>query len=143
MEVPRLGVKLELQLLAHTTATATQNPSGIYDLHHSSQQHQILNPLSRARDRTQNLLVPSWIRFRCTTMGTPKKDFFLSFESDLPRSSQQHQILNPLSKGRDRTCILTDTRLGSLLLSHNGNSQTHFQEKLISELGFESWVSVN
>ena len=26
MEVPRLGVELELQLLAYTTATATQDP---------------------------------------------------------------------------------------------------------------------
>ena len=31
----------------------------------------ILNPLSEARDWTQNLVVPSWIRFHCTTMGTP------------------------------------------------------------------------
>ena len=36
MEVPRLGVKSELQLQAYTTATATWNPSHIYDLHHSS-----------------------------------------------------------------------------------------------------------
>ena len=36
MEVPRLGVKLELQLLA--TATATLDPSHVCDLHHSSQQ---------------------------------------------------------------------------------------------------------
>ena len=31
-------------------------------LHHSSQQRQILNPLSKARDRTCNLMVPSQIR---------------------------------------------------------------------------------
>ena len=31
------------------------------DLHHSSWQLQILNPLSKARDRTQNLMVPSQI----------------------------------------------------------------------------------
>ena len=29
---------------------------------HSSRQHQILHPLSKARDRTRNLMVPSWIR---------------------------------------------------------------------------------
>ena len=34
MEVPRLGVKLELQLPACTTATATQDLSRILDLHH-------------------------------------------------------------------------------------------------------------
>jgi len=32
MEVPRLGVKLELQLPAYTTATATPDPSCICDL---------------------------------------------------------------------------------------------------------------
>ena len=32
---------------------------------------QILNPLREARDRTRNFMVPSWIRFRCATMGTP------------------------------------------------------------------------
>ena len=35
MEVPRLGVKLELQLLACTTATAMQGPSCTCNLHHS------------------------------------------------------------------------------------------------------------
>ena len=50
MEVPRLGVELELQLPACTTATATLDPSHIHDLHHSSQQRQILNPLIRAGD---------------------------------------------------------------------------------------------
>ena len=44
MEVPRLGIKLELQLLAYTTAIATQDPSRVCDLHHSSQQRWILNP---------------------------------------------------------------------------------------------------
>ena len=33
MEVPRLGVKSELQLLAYTTAIATPDPSGVCDLH--------------------------------------------------------------------------------------------------------------
>ena len=70
MEVPRLGFKLELQLPAYTTVTATPDPSRICDLHHSSQQRQILYPLSEARDRTCNFMLLSWIHFRCTTMGT-------------------------------------------------------------------------
>ena len=57
MEVPKLGIELELQLLAYTTATATLDPSYICDLYHSSQQCQIPNPLSKARDRTAY----SWI----------------------------------------------------------------------------------
>ena len=52
-EVPRLEVKSELQLPAYVTATATPDLSRVYDLHHNSQQRQILNPLSEAMDRTR------------------------------------------------------------------------------------------
>ena len=38
MEVPRLGVELELQLPVYTTATAIRDPSHGFNLHHSSQQ---------------------------------------------------------------------------------------------------------
>ena len=62
MGVTRLGVELELYLLAYATATSTPNPSYVCNLHHSSWQHQILiNPLSEARDRTRNFMVPSQI----------------------------------------------------------------------------------
>ena len=40
-------------------------------LHHSSRQRQIFNPLSKARDRTCNLMVPRRIRFRRAMTGTP------------------------------------------------------------------------
>ena len=56
MEVPRLGVELELQLLVYATATAMQDLSQVCDLHHSSWQLQILNPLSGARDGTRILI---------------------------------------------------------------------------------------
>ena len=54
MEVPGLGngVKLELQLPAYSTATATAELSHSFSHYHSSQQCQILNTLSKARDRT-------------------------------------------------------------------------------------------
>ena len=52
MEVPRLGVKSQPQLPAYATVTATPDPSHVYNLHHSSWQHWILNPLSDARDQT-------------------------------------------------------------------------------------------
>ena len=71
MDIPRLGGKSELQLPAYTTATAMLDLSNICDLHHSS-----------------------W----------------------------QHQIPNPLSKDRDQTCILMDTRKVHNTLSHNRNS---------------------
>ena len=52
MEVPRLGVKSELQLPAYTTATAIWDLCCICALCHSSGQRRILNPLSKARDQT-------------------------------------------------------------------------------------------
>ena len=76
MEVPNIEVELEWQLpLAYATATAMLGPSHICNLHHSS---------------------------------------------------QQRQILNPLSKARDQTCILIDTAQVLNLLSHNGNSLFYF-----------------
>ena len=67
MEVSRLGVELELQLPAF--ATATCNLSCVCDLHHSSWQCQILNPLSKARDRTCIPMDTSWVLNPMTTRG--------------------------------------------------------------------------
>ena len=50
MEVLGLGVELELQLPAYTTATAMPDRSLFCSLHCSLWQGQILNPLSEARD---------------------------------------------------------------------------------------------
>ena len=41
MEVPRLGVDLQLQLPAYPAATAMQDLSCVRDLHHSSRQRWI------------------------------------------------------------------------------------------------------
>ena len=49
--------------------------SCVCDLHHSSWQHQILNWLSKARDRACVLVDASQIRFRCAMMGTPTRAF--------------------------------------------------------------------
>ena len=61
MEVPRLGAESELQLLAYTIAMPDLR--FVSDLHHSSWQCQILNPLNKYRDRTCN----SWIVVRLVT----------------------------------------------------------------------------
>ena len=58
MEVPKLGVKLELQLPAYTTATARRDPSLVRDL------HQILNPLSEARDQIRIFTGASRVHYR-------------------------------------------------------------------------------
>ena len=50
MEVQRPGVKSELWLLAYAITTAMWDLSHVCNLHHSSQQCQILNPLSDARN---------------------------------------------------------------------------------------------
>ena len=63
MEVPRLGVPLELQLRTYTTATAKPDPSHVCDLHYSSQQCRILSPMSEVRDQICILMDTSWIRF--------------------------------------------------------------------------------
>ena len=70
MEVPRLEVKSELQLLFYATATGMQDTSHIYNLHHSSEQCQIPHPLSKSRDQNSILMDTSQIRFHCT-VGTP------------------------------------------------------------------------
>ena len=77
MEVPRLGVELELQLPAYTTVTATPDPSRVCDLHHSPRQRQrwVLNPLSKARDLTCVLMDSGQIRFHRAMIGTPKQMF--------------------------------------------------------------------
>ena len=71
MEVPRLGVQSELLLPASTTATATPDLSCICDLHHSSWQHRILNPLSRGQGSNLHLMVSGRIRFCCAMKGAP------------------------------------------------------------------------
>ena len=81
MEVLRLGVKSELQLPAYTTATGRPDPRHVFDLHHSSWQCWILNPLSQARDCACVLMNTSWVHYRWATMGTLIPEFLLSWSS--------------------------------------------------------------
>ena len=63
MEIPRLGVESVLQLPAYTTATAASDLSCVFDLHHSSQQRRVLNPMSEARDQICIFMNTSQIRY--------------------------------------------------------------------------------
>ena len=78
MEVPGLGVKLELQLQAYATAMATPYPSHICNLCHNIHQCQILNPLMRP---VSNLLPHGYYIGSLThwdTMGTQKLLFLIN-----------------------------------------------------------------
>ena len=84
MEVPKLGVKLELQLPGYARATTMPDTRGICELHHSSRQRRIPNPLSEAMDQTQNLIAPSRICFhrnrrvtRCQVFDYLRKCYLL------------------------------------------------------------------
>ena len=77
LEVPRPGVQSELLLSADARTTATPDLSHVCDLYHSSRPRWILNPLSKARDQTCNLMVASQTCFCCSTMGTPKAFFII------------------------------------------------------------------
>ena len=61
MEVLRLGVESELQLLTYTTATAMPDLSRMCKLHHSLQPYQILNPLSEPRDENRIRMDTTWV----------------------------------------------------------------------------------
>ena len=98
MEVPRLGVELELQLLTYTAATAMPDLSSICDLHHSSRQRRILNLLSKGRDGTRNLMVPSRIQFHCATMGMPRRlldSVYPNFKATRKEHDRKESIKTP------------------------------------------------
>ena len=67
VEVPRLGVELELLLPAYTEAV--QDPSFICDLHHSLQQCQTLKPLNEPGEWTWILMDSGQIRYCWATTG--------------------------------------------------------------------------
>ena len=98
MGVPRrLGVESELQLPTYTTAT--QNPSHIFDLHHSSQQCQIPDPPCEARDWTLILMDTSRIFSTMSQWELPRLSFQIRSCSEV---SGEHEfletLLNPISQ---------------------------------------------
>ena len=105
IEVSRLGVKSDLQLPATATARATQDPSHVCSLHHSSQQRQILNPLSKARDWTHTLMDTSQVHYHWATTGTPWVWFFVRVESNLSVFSLVVCILGVVSK---KLCLIQE-----------------------------------
>ena len=103
MEVPSLWVDSELQLPAYTTATAMQDLSHICNLHYSSRQCRILNPLSEARDQTLVLMDTSWIHL---PLNCNRKLYLLLTGNDSWASLFCLYFSYSLSLGKTSTVVL-------------------------------------
>ena len=71
LEISKLGVQLEMYPPAYTTATTPPDPSGIFNLYHSSCKCWVLNPLRGVLDGTRVLMYTSQVCFHWAMMGTP------------------------------------------------------------------------
>ena len=92
------------------TATATQDPSHFCDLHHSSRQHQIINPLIEAKDRTHILMDASQNCYCWAMIGTPKLTHFFKkrviiYLVRMPKFSFYFYILAFLPEDHLSTCL--------------------------------------
>ena len=84
MEVPGLGVELELQLPAYTTAIATWNLSCICSV------SWILNPLSKARDQIRIFMDISWVLNLLSYNGNSSNPFANHYSLLVQLVSLQH-----------------------------------------------------
>ena len=96
--------------------TATRDPRHICNLHHSSGQCQILNPL---RDQTHILMDTSQVHYRWVTMGTPIHTvIFFQNGAVISRPAQTllggHMCLD-IFEGRQINCYLIHAGLGKSL----------------------------
>ena len=94
-----LGVESELQLLASATATAPRNLGRVCNLLHSSRQHQTLNTLSVARDRTHILIDSSQVLNPPSHNGTPD---FVVYSHYLRPSERAQEHRYPPSSSHDQ-----------------------------------------
>ena len=129
MEVPRLGVKSELQLPAYATATAMWNFSCVCDLHHNSRQCCILDPLGKARDQTHVLVDSRQICFCWATKGTPKRSCFTRTWLTWWKGTIQLQLHLSFSVGGGKYSIATPSSLP--VPSEVGGGGPQNQEKLL------------
>jgi len=79
MEIPRLGVELELQLPGYSTATPDM--SHICDLCHSLLQCQVLNPLGEARDQSRIFIETIWVLNLLSNNGNSQEIYFNKISS--------------------------------------------------------------
>ena len=92
----------------YTTATATWDPNHVCNLHHSSGQRWILNPLSEARDPTCGLMDTSQICFCRATTRIPLNFPFNIVRLRLTLSNWNHRKSN--CRWREDYCSLRGKR---------------------------------
>ena len=101
-------------------AMAMQDPSHICKLHHSSEQHWILNPLRQARDQTCCLMVTSQIHFHYT-MGIPILQYLKMISVVLISSCNSADQALKIGQFTDDNNLIQTTKL---LLSFDYRSST-------------------
>ena len=127
-------------MLAYTTDTAMLDPSCICNLHCSSWQYWILNPMSGARDQTCNLMDTSWVHYLLSHNRNSLSGYFWS---NFPRF-----FANPFlwtsslrsSRGKKKSlkaALLSIFHIPNLLTWKN--QQLHLKVWL-HELGFNHYI---
>ena len=102
MEVPRLGVKSELQLSAHATARAMPDSKCICSICCCLRQHWIFNLLNKTREQTPILMRTSWV---LNPLSHNRDSFFSVFISS---------FLNLVSVRLKRVCYIVFSLWGIL-----------------------------
>ena len=106
LEFPRLGVQLELQLPAYTTATVMPELNHICDLYHSSRQRWIFNPQSRAWIQPESSWIPvrflstePWWKLLCCFLVNQSVVLYMATASKLIHTSR----IKPFMEGGTHT----------------------------------------
>ena len=137
MEIPRLGMESEIQLLAHTTTRAMPDLRHTCNLHHGSWQCHIPDPTSEARDWTHILMDASRICFHCAMTGT--SFFIFTFKVYDPSQisvcrMRSQLILFPLEYPADPEALVQETFLFLI-----GKRKTN--AALWAEINWQHWCS--
>ena len=144
----RFPVNVGAVALAYTTGAATPDPSHVFDLHHSSWQHWILNPLSEARDWTCILTDASQMHILWAMMGTPQsaifnwkfiavfsKDGISAFSTLLPHGQNDTWKQLPVLLYPEHVAMGKLLDLSELQFPHlkdgNKNMYTHFPKAIL------------
>ena len=104
IKVHRLGVESELQLRAYATATTMPDLSHVCDLHCSSWQRQILDPLSEARDWTHLMLMDT--SQILNLMSRNRNSNICGILSRLVSLSNPHHLIMAFLRGGVFKCLL-------------------------------------